>query len=135
LNDGIFPSYRSEDALIPDEAIRQLNAPLRDAIRQRLGKLAPDAPGPILRTHDNRNLEEPFLFFLAMSMPARSVVLSYSTADASGNPLVVSPFIEEVRRILNGTIPESTRLDEFVRGVNDCLAGGEFLGGAGVDSM
>lgn len=134
LNDGVFPTYRSEDALIPDDAIRQLNAPLRAAMRRRFGRFAPDAPGPILRTSGHRNLEEPFLFFLAVSMPARSVVLSYSTADSSGNSLRVSPFVGEVRRIL-GASPDSTRVDEFIPPANDCFAPSEFVARAALDSL
>jgi len=135
LNDGIFPAYRSEDALIPDDAIRQLNPLLRNALRRRLGRFAPDAPGPIMRTHYDRNAEEPFLFFLAMSMPARSVVLSYSAADGSGNPLAVSPFVGEVSRILDNTPPERTDTNEFIPPAKDCFAPNEFLTRAALDSV
>jgi ATP-dependent helicase/nuclease subunit B len=135
LNDGIFPAYRSEDPLVPDETIRRLNPALRDALRRRVGTLAPEAPGPILRTHLDRNAEEPFLFFLAMSMPARSVVLSYSVSDGFGNPLPVSPFVGEVRRILNGTQPERVGGDGVIPSANDCFAHGEFLTRAALDSV
>src|SRR5216683_1355272 len=135
LNDGVFPTYHSEDPLFPDDAIRKLNAPLRDALRRRMGKFAPDAPGPILRTHQDRNAEEPFLFFLAMSMPARSVVLSYSVADGGGNPLPVSPFVGEVSRILNGATPERIGAEEFIPPPKDCFAPNEFLARAALDSV
>jgi superfamily I DNA/RNA helicase len=134
LNDGIFPSHHFEDPLISDDSIRKLNQPLRRALR-RMGRFAPDSPGPILRTHVDRNAEEPFLFFLAMSMPARSVVLSYSAADASGNPLAVSPFVAEVSRILNGATPELVGSAEFIPSLSDCFAASEFLGRAALDSL
>ncbi|MBV8774955.1 MAG: exodeoxyribonuclease V subunit gamma [Deltaproteobacteria bacterium] len=135
LNDGIFPTYHSEDALVPDHVIRKLNGPLNSAMRRCWGRFAPDAPGPILRTRDDRNLEEPFLFFLAMSMPSRSIVLSYSAADASGDSLPVSPFLDEVRRILNDPTSESSGANEFIPIADDCFARGEFLARAALDSM
>jgi RecB family exonuclease len=135
LNDGVFPAYRSEDSLIPDEAIRRLNAPLREALRRRLGSFAPDAPGPILRTHHDRNAQEAFLFFLAMSMPARAVVLSYSVEDGSGDMLQVSPFIREVSRILRDSQPYSAGAEQFIPHASDCFAPGEFLARAALDSV
>lgn len=100
LNDGKFPLYHPEDPLIPDRTIRELNRALREQIRRRLGAKAPDAPGPILRSSSDRNSEEPFLFFLALSMPTRAVVLSRSIEDAGGKPLARSPFLEEISRLL-----------------------------------
>jgi RecB family exonuclease len=134
LNDGVFPSYHSEDALIPDELIRQLNRPLRDCLRSRLGRFAPDAPGPILRTRYDHNAEEPFLFFLALSMAERNVVLSYSTTDAKGAPLPESPFITEVRRILRTTEKEPLK-SEHVPPVEDCFTRDDFLNRAAADSL
>ncbi len=135
LNDGVFPRYQAENPLVPDDAIRSLNAPLRGALRRHLGKFAPDAPGPILRTHDDRNLEELFLFFLAMSMPTRAVVLSYSTADSSGNPLAVSAFVEEVRRVLSDMLPECTGVTQFIPPASQCFAPAEFIARAALDSL
>jgi ATP-dependent helicase/nuclease subunit B len=135
LNDGVFPTYHSEDPLFPDDVIRKLNPPLRDALRRRMGRFAPDAPGPILRTHHDHNAEEPFLFFLAMSMPARCVVLSYCTADGCGDPLPVSPFVAEVSSILNGATPERISAGEFIPPATDCFAPGEFLARAALDAV
>jgi RecB family exonuclease len=134
LNDGVFPSYHSEDALIPDELIRQLNRPLRDCLRRRWGRFAPDAPGPILRTRYDHNAEEPFLFFLALSMAERNVVLSYSTTDAKGAPLPESPFITEVRRILRATDKEPLK-SEHVPPVEHCFTRDDFLNRAAADSL
>ncbi len=100
LSDGKFPLYHPEDPLIPDRTIRDLNRALREQIRRRLGAKAPDAPGPILRSSSDRNSEEPFLFFLALSMPTRAVVLSRPIEDAGGKPLARSPFLEEITRLL-----------------------------------
>ncbi len=134
LNDGLFPIHHLQNSLISDHAIGRLNASLRAAIRQRLGCFAPDQPGPILRTHADRNLEEPFLFFLAMSMATESVVLTYSKADISGNPLVVSPFVEEVSRILD-TSAEQISGDGLIPRASDCFGRQEFLARAALDSM
>ncbi len=100
LSDGKFPLYHPEDPLIPDRTIRELNRAFREQIRRRLGAKAPDAPGPILRSSSDRNSEEPFLFFLALSMPTRAIVLSRSIEDAGGKPLACSPFLEEISRLL-----------------------------------
>jgi superfamily I DNA/RNA helicase len=135
LNDGIFPAYRSEDSLIPNEAIWQLNPMLREALRRRMGSFAPDAPGPILRTHHDRNAQEAFLFFLAMSMPAQSVVLSYSSEDGSGSVLQVSPFVREVSRILKDSQPECAGAEDFIPRASECLARSEFLARAALDSV
>jgi superfamily I DNA/RNA helicase/RecB family exonuclease len=135
LNDGIFPAYLSEDSLIPDEAIRHLNPLLRKALRKRMGSFAPDAPGPILRTHHDRNAQEAFLFFLAMSMPAQSVVLSYALEDGSGSVLQVSPFVREVSSILKDSLPECAGADEFIPRATDCFAPSEFLARAALDSV
>jgi superfamily I DNA/RNA helicase/RecB family exonuclease len=134
LNDGVFPAYHSEDPLFSNDIIRKLNTPLRNALRLRMGRFAPDAPGPILRTHHDRNAEEPFLFFLAMSMPARCVVLSYSAVDGRGDPLPVSPFVAEVSRILNSAAPERISADYFIPPATDCFTPDEFLARAALDS-
>ncbi|MBV8453477.1 MAG: PD-(D/E)XK nuclease family protein, partial [Deltaproteobacteria bacterium] len=135
LNDGIFPAYHSEGPLFSIDAIRKLNGPLRNALRLRMGRFAPDAPGPTLRTHHDRNAEEPFLFFLAMSMPTRCVVLSYSAADGRGAPLPVSPFVAEVSRILNGAAPERISAGYFIPPATDCFAPDEFMARAALDSV
>ena len=134
LNEGVFPAYRGEDALLPDDVMRKLNAPLKVSLRQKIGRFAPDAPGPILRTHHDHNAEEPFLFFLAMSMPACRVVLSYSAADGNGTPLAVSPFVTEVSGILNGVTPQRINAAEFIPPAIDCFAPEEFLARAALES-
>ncbi|HXR24086.1 MAG TPA: PD-(D/E)XK nuclease family protein [Candidatus Binataceae bacterium] len=100
LNDGVFPRYSPEDPLVPDTSAAMLNRALRNQLTRRFGDRAPDAPGAILRTRGQRNSEEPFLFFLALSMPERAVVLSCCAEDESGRPLARSPFLDEVTRLL-----------------------------------
>ena len=100
LNDGIFPSYHPDDPLLPDEVKLALNRPLGEALRRRFGANAPSRAGAILRTRYERNGEDFLLFFLALSMPSRRVVLSYAAAEAGGNPMVRSPFVDEVLRLL-----------------------------------
>jgi superfamily I DNA/RNA helicase/RecB family exonuclease len=135
LNDGVFPAYRWENPFFPDEIIQQLNGPLRAALRRRLGKFAPDAPGPILRTHNDYNAEEAFLFFLAMSMPARCAVLTYSATDSWGEPLPFSPFVTEVSNILGGATPEWVGSAEFIPPPSACFARHEFVTRAAIDLL
>lgn len=129
LNDQTFPAYRGEDPLIPDDARRLLNPALAAALRRRHGARAADAPGPILRTRPQRNAEDPFLFFLALSMPERRVVLSYARADETGQPLARSPFIEEVVRMLGAPPDPIRRLadTDFIPSPADCFDAREFL--------
>jgi ATP-dependent helicase/DNAse subunit B len=116
LSDGKFPRYAPEDPMTPDRILPELNRGLREQIRRRFGTNAPDAPGPILRSSSARNSEEPFLFFLGLSMPTRGVVLSRACEDERGKPLARSPFLEEVMRLLglqdDGAAPEPERWQE-----------------------
>lgn len=103
LNDGIFPRYSAEDPLIHESELSDLNRALRAIVRRRSDLRSPSAPGPILRSRAARVSEEPFLFFLALSMPTRAITLSYSREDEGGGPLARSPFVEEVLDLLDAT--------------------------------
>jgi ATP-dependent helicase/DNAse subunit B len=138
LNDGTFPLYHRDDPLIPDDLKLALNRPLATALRRRFGANAPNALGRILRTRYDRNAEDWFLFFLALSMPEREVVLSYSAADENGNPLLRSPFVEEVLKLLGehayedgvrrtGTVVRRVGAEEFIPVPDDCFTADEFL--------
>jgi ATP-dependent helicase/DNAse subunit B len=136
LNDGAFPLYHRDDPLIPDDLKLALNRPLATALRRRFGANAPNALGRILRTRYDRNAEDWFLFFLALSMPEREVVLSYSAADENGNPLLRSPFVEEVLKLLGehayedgvrGTGTVVRRVGAGIPAPDDCFAADEFL--------
>jgi superfamily I DNA/RNA helicase/RecB family exonuclease len=140
LNDGIFPLYHPEDPLVPDEVRRAINRPLAAALRRRMGANAPDAPGPILRTRYDRNGEDWFLFFLALSMPARAVVLSYALTDDRGNPALRSPFADEVIRLLGasgagGELIRRAGGTRLIGEPEDCFTAGEFLNRAAADAI
>jgi hypothetical protein len=106
LDDGTFPAARREGVLLPDWLKRTLNPVAAEVLRERLGSRAAGlALGGVLRTAREGSLEDPFLFFLAVSMAEREVVLSHPAADERGNPAVRSPFVEEVERLLTGGLP------------------------------
>src|SRR5713226_2147055 len=129
LNDGTFPLYHRDDPLIPDDLKLALNRSLATALRRRFGANAPNALGRILRTRYDRNAEDWFLFFLALSMPEQEVVLSYSAADENGNPLLRSPFADEVLKLLGEHAYEDVvrRVGAGIPAPDDCFAADEFL--------
>ncbi|HUY19008.1 MAG TPA: PD-(D/E)XK nuclease family protein [Candidatus Binataceae bacterium] len=136
LDDGTFPAYHAEDPLLTDAAVRALNPALRAALRKRFGPRAPSALGKILRSRSERNAEDPFLFFLALSMPAHRAVLTYPAAEA--NPLVRSPFVDEVLRVFGGAdnFPITTiAAESFIPAANQCYAREEFLGRGALDRL
>ena len=140
LNDGVFPVYHADDPLVPDELRRAINRPLAAALRRRMGAQAPDAPGPILRTRHDRNGEDWFLFFLALSMPAQAVVLSYAVTDDRSNPALRSPFISEVMRLLganggDGGLVRRIGAARLIAEPEDCFTAGEFLNRAAADAI
>ncbi len=139
LNDGIFPSYHPDDPLLPDEVKLALNRPLGEALKLRFGANAPSRAGGILRTRYERNGEDFLLFFLALSMPSRRVVLSYAAAEAGGNPMVRSPFVDEVLRLLGDSARASAIRGIPAAGVipaiAECLSRDEFLARAAADHM
>ncbi|HVB78925.1 MAG TPA: PD-(D/E)XK nuclease family protein [Candidatus Binataceae bacterium] len=139
LNDGVFPSYHPDDPLLPDEIKLALNRPLGEALRRRFGANAPTRAGGILRTRYERNGEDFLLFFLALSMPSRRVVLSYAAAEAGGNPMVRSPFVDEVLRLL-GDPRETAAVRRIsasgvVPAIAECLSRDEFLARAAAGRM
>lgn len=139
LNDGVFPRYHPDDPLLPDELKFALNRPLGEALRRRFGADAPSRAGRILRTRYDRNGEDFLLFFLALSMPSRRAVLSYAAAEPGGNPLLRSPFIDEVLRLL-GDAPEASLVRRIsaasaVPSAGECISRGEFLARAAADGL
>ncbi|HEY6395559.1 MAG TPA: 3'-5' exonuclease, partial [Candidatus Binataceae bacterium] len=132
LNDGGFPIYHEDDPILPDDLKLALNPTLAGAIRRRYGKNAPSWLGRILRTRYDRNGEDPFLFFLALSMPEREIVLSYAAAGADGSPLLPSPFITEVFSALGYAagpkqILHRVSAGEIVPALDRCFSRGELL--------
>src|SRR5262249_14928392 len=69
LDDGTFPAARRESPLLPDGLKRDLNPLAARVLRARLGARAEGLPlAGCLRTAREASLEDPFLFFLALSM-------------------------------------------------------------------
>ena len=124
---------------LPDEVKVALNRPLLEALRQRFGADAPSRAGRILRTRYERNGEDFLLFFLALSMPSRRVVLSYAAAEPGGNPRVRSPFVDEVLRLLHdpagASVIRHISASGVIPSVADCLSRDEFLARAAADRM
>jgi ATP-dependent helicase/DNAse subunit B len=139
LNDGIFPSYHPDDPLLPDEVKLALNRSLGEALRRRFGEYAPSRAGGILRTRYERNGEDFLLFFLALSMASRGVVLSYAAAEAGGTPMVRSPFVDEVLRLLGDPAGASAvrriPASGVIPSIAECLSRDEFLARAAADHM
>ncbi|HTW89347.1 MAG TPA: PD-(D/E)XK nuclease family protein [Candidatus Binataceae bacterium] len=135
LDDGTFPTYHGEDPILTDAVIRAMNPALRDALRKRFGARAPSALGKILRSRSDRNAEDAFLFFLALSMPARRAVLTFPAAET--NPLVRSPFVDEVLRVLGGADDLVTTIpaESLIPLADDCYAREEFLARAALDRL
>ncbi|MGH7905355.1 MAG: PD-(D/E)XK nuclease family protein [Candidatus Binataceae bacterium] len=132
LNDKVFPRLHTGDPLLADETKIALARPLASAIRNRLGRFAPTLIGPVLRTVGDHSSEEWFLFFLALSMPAREAVLSFSTTDDNGGTISRSPFVEEILRLLDGNVTEETAHSHNPESdFEQCFAQGEFIAYAG----
>jgi ATP-dependent helicase/nuclease subunit B len=108
LDDGTFPAPRAESPLWPDAMRREANPLAAAVLRQKLGARAEGLPlGGLFRTAREGSLEDPFLFFLAISMAERELVLSYPTMNEKGNPTLPSPFIDEVRACHDAPLPET----------------------------
>ncbi|HTY54319.1 MAG TPA: PD-(D/E)XK nuclease family protein [Candidatus Binataceae bacterium] len=124
LEDGGLPHYRSEDPILPDQVRIALNRPLANRLQARFGERAPVRK--ILRITNERNSEDRFLFFLALSMPERRIVLSYPRFDEQGNPYAPSPFVEEVSRLL-GHPPHRLVQQGQIAALKDCFEHRSFL--------
>ena len=132
LDDGTFPAARTESPLCPDALKRLLNPLAADRLRASLGAHVAGLPlGGLLRTARESSLEEPFLFFLTLSMAERELVLSYPAVDESGSATVRSPFLDEVDACLGGgLIPERADPGRIVPEVRDACEPGELIGRA-----
>jgi ATP-dependent helicase/nuclease subunit B len=138
LEDGGFPRYRSDDPILPDELRVALNRPLAAALQRRLGRTAPGVLRKILRTSVERNSEDRFLFFLALSMPESRLVMTYPRSDARGNPCLPSPFVDEVLRLLGHPERFSVRrvgTEGVVTQIHDCFDQDSFLNWAAKNSL
>lgn len=135
LDDGTFPAARSESPLCPDALKRLLNPLAAARLRATLGRHVEGLPlGGLLRTARESSLEEPFLFFLTLSMAERELVLSYPEANEGGSATVRSPFIDEVDACLGGRLTaERTGPGRIVPEVRDACEPGELVGRAALD--
>jgi hypothetical protein len=72
-------------------------------------------------------------------MPSRRVVLSYAAGEADGNPLIRSPFVDEVLRLLGdreGTAAlRRISASGVIPAIAECLSRDEFLARAAADRM
>src|SRR5712692_8170560 len=108
LDDGTFPAPRGESPLWPDVMKREANRAAAERLRRKLGPRAAGLPlGGLFRTAREASLEDPFLFFLALSMAEHELVLSYPETNEQGNPTVPSPFFEEVQATAAGPLPRT----------------------------
>ena len=106
LDDGTFPAPRSESPLLPDAVKREIGVHAAPLLQRKLGARAAGLPlGGLLRTAREASLEDPFLFFLALSMAEQELILSYPAVDERGTPTVRSPFVGEVAACLDGGLP------------------------------
>ncbi len=114
LDDGTFPAPHGESPVWSDAMKREASRAAATALRQKLGARAEGLPlGGLLRTAREASLEDPFLFFLALSMAEREIVLSWPVVDERGNPTVPSPFVDELRGCITAlpeTAPDPTAL-------------------------
>src|SRR5204863_8966942 len=69
MDDGTFPAPRGESPLWSDALKREANRAAAERLRRKLGPRAAGLPlGGLFRTAREASLEDPFLFFLALSM-------------------------------------------------------------------
>jgi ATP-dependent helicase/DNAse subunit B len=79
LQDGEFPRHRSDGPFLSDEQRAALGLPERT----------------------EAEAEERYLFHVCLSRPTERLYLSYRTSDEAGGAEPRSPFIDEVRRLLD----------------------------------
>src|SRR5207247_2491485 len=134
LDDGTFPAPRGESPLWPDAMKREANRPAAERLRRKLGPRAAGLPlGGLFRTAREASLEDPFLFFLALSMAERELVLSYPEANEQGNPTVPSPFLDEVQATAAGPLPRTAlEATALVPPGEECCELAELVGRASV---
>jgi ATP-dependent helicase/nuclease subunit B len=135
LDDGTFPAPRSESPLLPDAFRREAGPLVARLVREKLGPRAEGVPlGGLLRTAREASLEDPFHFFLALSMAEHELVLSYPAADERGNPTVRSPFVDEVGACLVDGLPGETLASAaVVPAVAECCEPAELVLRAAID--
>jgi ATP-dependent helicase/DNAse subunit B len=104
LQDGEFPRYGSDGPFLSDEQRATLRLPERS----------------------ETDTEERYLFEVCLSLPTERLYLSYRSSDEAGGGEAVSPFVGEVRRLLDPPPPSEgeDRLEKGLlrsRGLGDVL--------------
>src|SRR5262249_8584898 len=135
LDDGTFPAPHHESPLLPDAVKLAINSVAAEILRRNLGSRADGLPlRGLLRTAREASLEDPFLFFLSLSMAERELVLSRPAVDERGNPTVPSPFLDEVAQCLDGGLP-TTVVDPtaLVPAASECREVAELIARAALD--
>lgn len=131
LEDGAFPAPLVEDPLLDDRVRREINAAGPRLVRAALAPFADEAPlGRLLRTSADRAAEDPFLFYLALSTAERRLLVTHPARDDRGEPVVRSPFVDELVAILGDGAVLATA-DDLATAPATCGDMGELLG-AGV---
>ncbi len=103
LTDGSFPSPAGQEPLLSDQRRRALALPARR----------------------DPAAEERYLFYACVSRPERSLQLSYPAADESGAALARSPFVDEIRALLDPPPTPDPATDELERRITDRIGIGE----------
>lgn len=88
VNEGIFPRVVSDDPILGDRDRRAL-----DALGLRLGPSAAE-----------RQEEEAYLFYIAMTRASERLLVTYSTGDADGSDSAPSFLVAELARLLPGGV-------------------------------
>jgi len=133
LNHGAFPVYHGDDPILPDRIRIKLNRPLASALRSRFGSSTPFAR--ILRTSNEHNSKDRFLFFLAISTATRRLKLSCASADDKGNPLSLSPFLDEVKALIGASNVHHVAAQQFSVSETGCFTRRDFLIQASVKGL
>jgi RecB family exonuclease len=135
LDEGSFPAPRRQDPLLDDALRAEVNRHAGAVLRAALGPAAQGASlRLVLRGSAERAAEDPFLFYLALSTAERQVVLTYPTRDEKGDPLVRSPYIDEILTIVPGAESEAGARP-LVPSAGDCRERAELLNRAVLDAM
>jgi ATP-dependent helicase/DNAse subunit B len=105
LQDGEFPRHRSDGPFLSDEQRAALGLPERA----------------------ETEAEERYLFHVCLSRPTERLYLSYRTSDEAGGAEPRSPFIEEVRRLLDPAPDEGEQPDPLEERLTHSRGLGDFL--------
>ncbi len=103
LTDGSFPSPGGVEPLLSETRRRELG----------------------ISSRRDATAEERYLFYACVSRPERSLALSYPAADESGAAIARSPFVDEVRALLDPAPPPNPADDELEAEIAERIGIGE----------